>query len=144
MLTHLKSTISDSYKLCILKSGRQAQPLTLLLFYLSPGYPKAPQEMTFISNPAHRPSGPTQHSPPDDAHPKMLAPDCQESSSLSCLSSCQPCQCHRIFKRNSIEDSNFKQKNVSNLFLPPTLSKSMQNKICWSPKVLTLLVLQLA
>lgn len=41
MHTHLKSAISDSYKLHILKTGRQAQPLALQIFYLSPGYPKA-------------------------------------------------------------------------------------------------------
>lgn len=59
MHTHLKSTISDSFKLQILKRGRLAQiphPAALLL---SPGYPKASQKLTFTSSPAHRPSSPT-------------------------------------------------------------------------------------
>lgn len=127
--THLKSAISDSYKLHILKTVRQAQPLAPQLFYLSPGYLKAPQKLTFISSPAHRASSPTQHSPLDGAHPKMLAPDCQESSSRSCLSSCQPCQCHRTFKINSVEDSDFKHKICPITFSPHPFKKHAKQKV---------------
>lgn len=90
--------------------------------YCSFTFPRLPQSSTaadIYQQPSSQTQVPQQHSPPDGAHPKMLAPDCQESSSLSCLSSCQPCRCHEIFKRNSVEDSNFKHKTCPTSFLPP-------------------------
>lgn len=78
-----------------LKEGGNPNPSPYCCFTCAQPTPKLQRRWHFSS----LLTDPQQHSPPDGAHPKMLAPDCRESSSLSCLSSCQPCECHRTFKR---------------------------------------------
>lgn len=59
-----------------------------------------------------------QHSPPAGVHPKTLVPGCREFSFLSCLSSCQLCQCYKTFKRNCVSDLKRKRFPIS--YLSPT------------------------
>lgn len=59
MHTYVKSTIPDSYKLQILKRGRQAPTPHPTAVLLVPRLPQSSTEVTFISSPAHRPAGPT-------------------------------------------------------------------------------------
>lgn len=63
-----------------------------------------------------------QHSPLAGAHPKTLAPGCQEFSFLSCLSSCQLCHYCEIFKRNCVSDLKHKRFPIS--YLSPIPFKS--------------------
>lgn len=142
MHTHLKSTIADSYKLQILNRGRQAPTPCPTAFLLSPGYPRAPQQLTFISSPAHRPRCPSS-----THHRTVHIPKCSlltvKNLPLYLVSLLvNPVNVMRYLKETVLRTVILNTKRVQPVSSPP--SKSTQNKTCSSPKELTLLVLQLA
>lgn len=123
------------------EAGPMPHPYIKNLF---PGYPNASQRLTFISGPAHRQSSPTitHHRPVHIPECSLLAVKDLPLYLVSLL--VNSVNVTGIFKRNSVNDSNFKCKKCPIAFSSLSPSKGMQTQNSSSSKELTLLVLQLA
>lgn len=138
MQTHLKSAIPDSYKLKILKRGRQAPTPHPTAVLLVPSPPQSSREGDI--------SAACSQTPSSTHHRTVHIPKCSlltvENLPLYLVSLLvNPVNVIGHLKE-SVKDSNFEHKMCQTT--SPPFQKIMQNENCSSPKELTLLVLQLA